>query len=94
MNSHERRVVERRWPYAIDINYNNDLLDECLTWLHDNFGTCYFSRKNNPRWCWRPNYSTQEFGNFSYHLIGAQLYFRRKEDYSWFLLRWENGCRS
>jgi hypothetical protein len=87
MNSRERRVVERRWPYAIDVNYDDDLLDDCLLWLHENFGTCWFTRKNNPRWCWRPNHATGS--NFTYFIIGAQLYFRKKEDYAWFLLKWD-----
>ena len=87
MNSHERRVVERRWPHAINIDHDDDLLDECFQWLTNNFGTCYFYKKNNPRWVWRPNYSDAQ--NFAYHIIGAQIFFRKKEDYSWFLLKWD-----
>lgn len=87
MNSRERRNVERRWPYCININHDDELLDECMQWLVDNFGTCYHYRKNNPRWCWRPNYTI--VGSFVMQTIGAQIYFRKRADYAWFLLKWE-----
>lgn len=86
MNSHERRITERRWPYAININNDNELLCECIAWLGENYGSCKFIRKNNPRWCWRPNYNTDQFAMYC---IGAQLYFRKKTDYAWFLLKWD-----
>ena len=86
MNSHGRRVVERRWPYAIDIN-NDELLSECAEWLHINFGTCRFSRKNNPLWCFRLNYITVGFARYA---NGAQIYFRKERDYLAFLLKWSS----
>ena len=86
MNSHERRTTERRWPYCIDINNDDALLIECFSWLDHTLGSCEFTRKRNPRWCWRPNYSNK---GFAMYRIGIQVYFRRKEDYAWFLLKWE-----
>jgi hypothetical protein len=86
MNSHERRIVERRWRHAININNDNELLDECLQWLSENLGSCGFTRRNNPRWCWRPNYNTNQFAQYC---IGAQIFFRYDRDYAWFLLKWE-----
>lgn len=86
MNSHERRTTERRWPYYVDINNDDELLGECAEWLWDNFGTCKFNTRANPRWCFRLNYTDVSFARYA---TGAQIYFRRKEDYTWFLLKWE-----
>ena len=85
MNSHERRVCERRWPHAIDINHDEELLTDCSRWLHDNFGSCRFNRRHNPRWCFRLNYDYLGLAKYS---IGAQIYFRKERDYLAFLLRW------
>ena len=86
MNSHERRTTERRWPYYVDINHDDELLEQCSSWLHNNYGSCRFSRKRNPRWCFRLNYDAIGLAQYA---TGAQIYFRRKEDYAWFLLKWE-----
>ena len=86
MNSHDRRITERRWPYYVDINDDDELLKECAEWLWDNFGSCRFKSKANPRWCARINYATVGFGRYA---IGAQIYFRKEKDYAWFLLKWD-----
>ena len=87
MNSHERRIVERRWPYAINIIEDEDnYVDDIFALLQKNLGSQGFTRKNNPRWCWRPHYEST--GNFAHTAVGVQLYFRKEKDYSWFLLKW------
>ena len=86
MNSHQRRVVERRWPHCVAVT-DPFLADECLEWLAKTYGNSGFTRKRIPRWCWRPDYETS--GNFSQTESGVQLFFRRKADYAWFLLKWE-----
>lgn len=87
MNARERRAAARYWPHYVEVNFSAELLDECTDWLHNNFGTCKFNTRNNPRWCWRPNYGDVG-GNFANYRIGIQLFFRKKEDYAWFLLKW------
>jgi hypothetical protein len=88
MNSHERRVTERRWPHCINvINDSDDYVNEVFDWLYINFGSCWFTRKNNPRWCFRPHH--ESVGNFVLNTVGAQIFFRKKEDYAWFMLRWD-----
>lgn len=85
MNSRERRTTDRRWPWAIDINHNDELLEQCSAWLHTNYGSCRFSRRHNPLWCFRLNY---DYISFAKYAIGAQIYFRRERDYMAFLLKW------
>lgn len=85
MNSHERRTTERRWPYSVAIDNDNESIGECAEWLHDNFGTCRFNTRANPRWCFRLNYITVGFARYA---DGAQIYFRKERDYLAFLLKW------
>ena len=87
MNSHQRRVCDRYWPYDIHLQCGNDLLDEILEWLTETFGSCSFKRRSTPRWCWRPNYV--DVGNFAMAAVGTQLHFRKEKDYMAFLLKWE-----
>ena len=88
MNSHERRVCERSWPFAIDINHDKELLNECSDWLWKNFGTCKFNTRRRPRWCFRLNYVAAT--SFARYAIGAQIYFRKERDYLAFLLKWDS----
>lgn len=88
MNSHERRVVERAWPHAINLLYDDDRFEEIFRWLSRNFGSPYFKRKQLPRWCYRPHY--EDMGSFAMMCVGEQLFFRKDKDYMAFLLRW-NG---
>ena len=84
MNSHQRRVCERSWLHAIDINHDDELLTECSAWLHDNFGSNRFNRRRSPRWCFRLNYDSVSFARYA---IGAQIYFRKERDYLAFILK-------
>ena len=84
MNSRDRRTINRLWPHSIYLY--NDLVEECFPWLEENFGSCSFKRRGMPRWCWKPNMVPGP--NFTVYREGIELHFRRKEDYSWFLLRW------
>lgn len=88
MNSHERRVVERTWPYAINIDHDDDRYYDIVEWLNKNFGSCSFKRRRMPRWCWRPTYA--DAGNFSVW-ASTQLYFRKEKDYMAVLLKWDNA---
>jgi hypothetical protein len=85
MNSHQRRTTDRRWPHAININNDDELLTECSAWLHTNYGSSRFGRKRYPRWCFRLNY---DYIGLASYAIGAQIYFRKERDYLAFLLRW------
>ena len=87
MNSHERRVTERRWPHCVIVDYNSDEHEnEIFDWLYTNFGSCWFTRRNNPAWCFRPN--LEYAGNFVMITSGAQIFFRKERDYLAFLLKW------
>ena len=88
MNSHQRRVCDRYWPYDIHLQCGNDLLDEILEWLTETFGSCKFKGKRMPVWCYRPEWVAGR-GNFTMHPYGASLFFRREKDYALFLLKWE-----
>ena len=85
MNSHERRTTERRWPHCVFVN--NILAEECFPWMEENFGSSSFKRRRMPRWCWRPDMG--QGPGFTIMRHGVEIYFRRKEDYTWFLLKWE-----
>ena len=87
MNSHERRVNERRWPHCATISNGDARMLEILDWLHENFGSCSLSRRRLSRWCCRPDYSPTH--SFASIWSGTQLFFRCKEDYAWFLLKWD-----
>ena len=86
MNSHQRRVVERKWPYCVTVS-DEELADQCLDWLKKNMGSCSFAGRRWPRWCWRPEYTS--FSNFSVQEDGVQVYFRSDKDYAWFMLKWD-----
>lgn len=85
MNSHDRRTTNRYWPHGVYVY--NDLADECFEWLHKNFGSCSFKRRKTPRWCWRPD-MVPVGTNFTMKQQGVEVFFRKKEDYAWFMLKW------
>ena len=85
MNSRERRTTERRWPYSVAIDNDDELLAACSEWLWTNFGTCQFNSRANPRWCFRLTYIDVSFARYA---NGAQIYFRKERDYLAFLLKW------
>ena len=87
MNSHERRVVDRYWRHVVNVDVSILFDEDGWTWLHETFGSCTFKRKNYPRWCWRPHYVS--VGNFAMRSDGAQIFFRKKADYAWFMLKWD-----
>ena len=87
MNAHDRRVTARYWPHSIDMDHDDDRYYEVVEWLNKNFGSCNFKKRRPPRWVWRPYYA--DIGNFSQMWVGTQFFFRKKEDYSWFLLKWD-----
>lgn len=85
MNSHDRRIVNRMWPYGIYL-YNN-LAEECFPWLNKNFGSCSFKRRAMPRWCWKPDMG--QGPSFTVIRHGVEVFFRKERDYLAFLLRWD-----
>ena len=87
MNSHERRVVGRRWPHCITVDCaSDDHSNEIFDWLYTNFGSCWFNRKHNPRWVFRPY--QESIGSFAMVTTGVQIFFRKEKDYAWFMMRW------
>lgn len=84
MNSHERRAANRMWPHYVYLY--NELAEECFPWLEENFGSCSFKRRRMPRWCWKPDMG--QGPSFTMMQHGIEIYFRKKEDYAWFMLRW------
>ena len=84
MNSRDRRTVNRLWPHSTYLY--NDLVEECFPWLEENFGSCSFKRRGMPRWCWRPDMGPGPSFTMMQH--GVELHFRKKEDYAWFMLKW------
>ena len=88
MNSHQRRVCERQWPHCVVVKYASDnYANNIFNWLYTNFGSCWFTRRNNPRWVFRPN--QESVGSFAMVTTGAQIFFRKEKDYAWFMLKWE-----
>lgn len=85
MNSHDRRIVNRMWPHSVYLY--DDLAEECFAWLEKTFGSCSFKRRAMPRWCWKPD--MVQGHSFTMLRQGVALYFRRKEDYAWFMLKWD-----
>jgi hypothetical protein len=86
MNSHDRRVSDRYWPHAIEVDHDDPRFHDICEWLNKNFGSSSFKRRQPPRWVWRPNY--MNVGNFSQVWTGTQFFFRKDKDYTAFLLRW------
>ena len=72
MNSHDRRITERYWPYAVSLLHDDDRHYEIIEWVNKNFGGCSFHKKKTPRWCWRPSYA--DVGNFCRAWVGTQLF--------------------
>ena len=87
MNSHDRRVTERRWPHCVYLHEGDGFVEDCFEWLHKNFGSCRWVGRNNPRWCWRPDMG--QGPGFTIMRHGVEVFFRKKEDYAWFMLKWE-----
>ena len=84
MNSHQRRTNNRFWAHGVYLH--NDQTEECFLWLHNNFGSCKFRTRRLPRWCWRPDMG--QGPSFTVMRHGVEIYFRKKEDYAWFMLKW------
>jgi hypothetical protein len=84
MNSHDRRVTNRYWAHGVYVY--DYIADECFEWLNHNFGSCSFKRRYMPRWCWRPDMVPGP--NFSVYREGVEIFFHKKEDYAWFMLKW------
>lgn len=87
MNSHERRVCNRRWPHCVTVSNGDDRYSDIFEWLYENFGNCSLARRRPPRWVWRKDYSTSH--SMTEIWDGTQVFFRHKEDYAWFLLKWD-----
>ena len=85
MNSHDRRVSDRYWPWSVEIE-GDALAIECFGWLNKTLGSSSFKRKKMPRWCWRPYYISA--GNFSVYQ-GTMIFFHSEKDYVAFLLKWD-----
>jgi hypothetical protein len=84
MNSHQRRTSNRFWLHYAYLY--NDQVEECFMWLHKNFGSCSFKTRRMPRWCWCPDLG--QGPSFTMMRHGVEIYFRKKEDYAWFMLKW------
>ena len=87
MNSHDRRVCERAWPHAAYLHNDGNLINDCTEWLNTNFGSCRWTGKRNPRWCYRPDYVAGP--SFTMYRQGLSIFFRKDKDYVAFLLKWD-----
>jgi len=87
MNSHERRVCDRYWSHRATVSNGDDRYYDIFEWLYENFGNCSLSRRRPPRWVWTPDYSTSH--SMTEIWDGTQIFFHRKADYAWFLLKWD-----
>ena len=87
MNSHERRICERAWPYSVYIHAGGGLINDCFEWLNTNYGSNRMNRRRSPRWCYRPDMG--QGPNFVIMQHGVSIFFRKEKDYAWFMLKWE-----
>ena len=86
MNSHQRRKIKRQWPHVFYIYAESGNTPAYLKWLHQTYGSGKFLPRKKRCWRYKIDY-------LSYHkydvIFGASIFFQRKEDYNWSLLRWE-----